>query len=309
LYSPSEEPDDDDDWLLDIRLYSRSFRADRASIILDELGLEHHHLRDHLSQRRSFFDNKERLQKLKTLVASTDTAADLDRKMLAVVVKAEQPELFTILRTLFHAWTDVEDADDIDLSTAPPCWAQIEKFDLAQPFWQCIQTTFGYHEEAPSLRNLLIRLLVTDYAVPLHGDVPQSLAHLLLPRTGHANAVRGETTIQPVTVHVLGTSHKITAPRHRFALLQMEPVSARVTPITLKVAVYERDEPVTNVETVTFDSTSGQMDERQKWVSLVLRDRPYDKTTRYRLVLRDANTGIEQSSVDVTIDRAFADDF
>ena len=35
----------------------------------------------------------------------------------------------------------------------------------------------------------------------------------------------------------------------------------------------------------------------------------HDKTTRYRLVLRDADTGIEQSSVDVIIDRAFADDF
>jgi uncharacterized protein (TIGR02687 family) len=808
LYTPTEEPDYADDWLLDIRLYSRSFRADRASIILDELGLENHHLRDHLSQRRAFFDNKERLQKLKTLVASNDTAVDLDRKMLAVVVKAEQPELFTILRTLFHAWTDVENADDIDLSTAPPCWAQIEKFNLAQPFWQCIQQAFGYREDAPSLRNLLMRLLVTDYAVHLHGDVPQSLAHLLLPSSGHANAVvclaqwrdssskgssydllsaavarllkveecvapleieqlvdvmtfldvekaivralrdrvlstaatidveairsiatrrqnghwashtvppsptvprqalaavyqalvaaadmfalrnryvdgfhfataaamyqayetelyqfdqayrhccdaadtaesqqwdvlktlreqveavyvrwyltnlalawgtfvdpagstgllhhwqidhvpnqhqfyqrhvrrrleeaenrkvfviisdafryeaaqeltqvlngtyrfeadltsqlgvvpsytalgmasllphqtltyhhqgavlvdgkpaasleqrsavlgavdgiairadallamkkdqgrafvsghrviyvyhnqvdaigdtasteaqtfqavrtaiteladtvryiintlngnyvvitadhgflftetapgtsekstlaekpsgtvtakkrylighdlpdadqtwhgttlatavaeggmefwipkganrfhftggarfihggamlqeivvpvitvrhkkdkagRGETKTRPVTVHVLGTQHKITAPRHRFALLQMEPVSERIKPITLKVAVYEGDEPVTNIETVTFDSASGNMDERKKWVPLVLRERPYEKKTRYRLVLRDADTGIEQSSVDVIIDRAFADDF
>jgi hypothetical protein len=51
------------------------------------------------------------------------------------------------------------------------------------------------------------------------------------------------------------------------------------------------------------------MDERQKWVPLVLRERPYDKKTLYRLVLRDAQTGIEQSSVDVVIDRAFADDF
>ena len=30
LYAPTEEPDYEDDWLLDIRLYSRSFRADRA---------------------------------------------------------------------------------------------------------------------------------------------------------------------------------------------------------------------------------------------------------------------------------------
>src|SRR5207245_4868416 len=89
----------------------------------------------------------------------------------------------------FHAVTEVEDVEDIYLSTSPPCWAQIKKLDLAQPFWQCIHNTFGYHEEAPSLRNLLIRLLVTDYAIHLHGDVPQSLAHLLLPQTGHANAV------------------------------------------------------------------------------------------------------------------------
>ena len=109
--------------------------------------------------------------------------------MLAVVVKADQPELFTILRTLFHTWTDVEDTDEIDLSTPPPCWDRIEKFDLAQSFWQVIHTTFGYQEDTPSLRNLLIRLLVTDYAVHVRGDVPQSLAHLLLPRSGHANAV------------------------------------------------------------------------------------------------------------------------
>ena len=89
----------------------------------------------------------------------------------------------------------------------------------------------------------------------------------------------------------------------------MEPVRERVKPITLKVAVYEGDDPVTNIETVTFDSASGNMDERKKWVPLILRERPYEKKTRYRLVLRDADTGIEQSSVDVMIDRAFADDF
>jgi 16S rRNA G527 N7-methylase RsmG len=33
LYAPTEEPDYEADWLLDIRLYSRSFQADHASII------------------------------------------------------------------------------------------------------------------------------------------------------------------------------------------------------------------------------------------------------------------------------------
>ena len=89
----------------------------------------------------------------------------------------------------------------------------------------------------------------------------------------------------------------------------MEPVSDRVKPITLKIAVYEGDEPVTNIESMTFESISDKMEDRKKWISLVLQDRQYDKKTPYRLVLRDAETGIEQQSVPVVIDRAFTDDF
>ena len=118
-----------------------------------------------------------------------------------------------------------------------------------------------------------------------------------------------DTKTRPVMVQVLGSSHRITTARHRFQLIQMEPVSERVKAVTLKVAVYEGEDPVTNIETVTFDSASGNMDERKKWVPLVLQERQYNKTTPYRLVLRDAETGVEQQSVEVVIDRAFTDDF
>lgn len=37
LYFPSPEPETEKDWLLDIKLYSRSFYADRFSIIFNEL--------------------------------------------------------------------------------------------------------------------------------------------------------------------------------------------------------------------------------------------------------------------------------
>ena len=108
---------------------------------------------------------------------------------------------------------------------------------------------------------------------------------------------------------MLGTSHKITTSRHRFEMIQMEPVTDRVKPITLKVAVYEGKEPVTNIESISFDSSSNNIEVRKKSITLVLQDRQYDKKTKYRLVLRDAETGVEQESVDVIIDRAFTDDF
>ena len=210
LYAPTEEPDYEDDWLLDIRLYSRSFRADRASILLQELGLVNLHLRTHVADRRKFFDAKDRLQKIRNLVAPDDAAADLDRKMIAVVAKADQPELFNIVRTIFHAWTQdlttdypdasdkknpgassepIRGANDIELDSPPAVWTQIEKFDLDVPFWNMVKATFGYEEESPTLKNFLLRLMVTDYAHHLKGDVSQSLRGLLLPKTGWSNAV------------------------------------------------------------------------------------------------------------------------
>ncbi|MCS6319593.1 MAG: BREX-1 system phosphatase PglZ type A, partial [Nitrospira sp.] len=187
LYSPSEEPDYENDWLLDVRLYSRPFRADRASILLNELGLKNLHLRQHLADRRKFFDNKERFHKLKSLVEPNDIASDLDRKMMATVVKAEQPEWFNIVRTLYHAYTD--NGDDIDLQTEPAAWEQIEKYDLDKPFWETAKAAFGYSEETPTLKNLLLRLFVTDYVHHLKSAPPSALVHLILPAQGRSNAV------------------------------------------------------------------------------------------------------------------------
>ena len=187
LYAPTEEPDYEEDWLLDIRLHSRSFRADRASILLQELGLVNQNLRTHIAERRKFFDAKDRLQKVKNLVVPDDAAADLDRKMIAVIAKADQPELFNLVRTIFHAW--IEAGSEIDLDNPPAVWGQIEKFDLDAPFWHMVKAQFGYEEENRTLKNFLLRLLLTDYAHHLKGEVPQSVRGLLLPRIGWSNAV------------------------------------------------------------------------------------------------------------------------
>ena len=185
LYSPAEEPNYDDDWLLDIRLYSRSFRADRASMLVDELGLSRQQMRAHLAARRKFFDSRERLVKLKGLVTAEDDEQALDRKMIAVACRADQPELFTILRTLFSGMAE----EAAGLESSPPAWEQIEKFDLDTPFWAMVKASFGYEEENPSLRNLLVRMLVSEFCHQLRGDVPAPLKHLVLPKSGTANVL------------------------------------------------------------------------------------------------------------------------
>ena len=187
LYSPTEEPDFPDDWLLDIRLYSRSFRADKASILLQELGLVNQHLRSHLADRRKFFDSKDRLQKLKNLVEPNDVAADLDRKMIAVIAKTDLPELFNLVHAVFHAWNESD--EEIELDNPPAVWGQIEKFDLDVPFWKMVKATFGYEEENPTLKNFLLQVMLTDFAHHLKEEVPQSIRGLLLPKNLWSNSV------------------------------------------------------------------------------------------------------------------------
>ncbi len=177
LYAPFAEPDVKDDWLLDIRLYSRTFHADQASIQLNELGLGNLSLRPYLAKRRKFF-NKDRMNRLKKWVKPEDTETDLDLKMLAVLTKADLPETFSILMKLFGELCLSYDNQPLLLSQS--AWDEIMKFDLTESFWEQVTLTFGYKENTPSLNDLLIRILVTDFAKSSKGAVPIALQHFVL---------------------------------------------------------------------------------------------------------------------------------
>ena len=186
IYSAKPEPEPAKDWLLDVRMRSKSFRADSTSILLEDLGLTTQGLRQHLKERAKFLRAKDRVDRLKRMVLPGDNAQDLDRKMLAALVRADQPELFAILQRLYGAMV----VDGLaDLSAQPKVWQDIAANDLTPSFWELVQAQLGYAEAQPSLRDLLLRILVTDFCRGLQSEPPRQLAHFVLPdRTLAANA-------------------------------------------------------------------------------------------------------------------------
>ena len=140
------------------------------------------------------------------------------------------------------------------------------------------------------------------------GAMPQEVVVPLVTVQYLRGSQAEQTLVRKVGVQVLGTTHKVTTPVYRFFLLQTEAVSDRRTPLTVRVAVYEGAQPVTSVETVVFDTESKSMDELKRDVMLRLGSGPFDKSTPYRLVLRDVDTDAEVQSVPVVIDRSFDDD-
>lgn len=183
LYDKGHVPDPEQDWLLDIRLYADPFAADRSTMILQELGLLEQSLRDHIAARGKFFASKERLGRAARFIETGDGPEAIDRALMATLLRTDQTDIFSIVRHLLHT------LDPIDLETSPAAWQEIEKYDLADSFWTQMGDVFGFTDNEPNLKSLLMRLLVTDFSRGLDEDCPKALSHLVLPPKGAANAV------------------------------------------------------------------------------------------------------------------------
>ncbi|MGI9283098.1 MAG: BREX-1 system phosphatase PglZ type A [Endozoicomonas sp.] len=183
IYEPYPKPSPEDDWLLSVRFYAAPFAADRSTQILQQLGLESMTLRDHVSLRKKFFASKARLAALQKRVKPSDDALKLDRKMLATLAKCETNDLATLLITLFQ-----ELATEGSLDAQSKSLAEFARFGLEQSFWQQVESGFGYVSEQPSLKNLLLAMLVTDLYYST-GQLPSGIQGLRLPEVAESNVV------------------------------------------------------------------------------------------------------------------------
>lgn len=186
VYSQGEALLAEEDWLLDIRLYSSQFYADIASFWLQELGLSSLSLRDHLKAREVFLGSQERRKRLKRLINTQDDEAALDLKMMTVLVGSSVATPFDILRGLCR--DNLKD-DRFELTTEPELIATFDKMDLLNRFWSLMQNEFGYTSDTPTVAGLLRKLFISELIYQADGAPLDSLAHHQLPLQGKRNAV------------------------------------------------------------------------------------------------------------------------
>ena len=184
IYEQGPPSDPAHDMLLDIRKWAAPFSADKSTLILRELGLvDDLSLKSHIAERSRFFASRERVEKLTRLIAPNDGPYQIDLKIMAVLARSPQPLISQILRIM------LAELDPLDLAAENKTLAEFERYGVDGAFWDFIAQEFRYTDEAPSLRNLLLRLFANDFARHVTGKAPVSLSHLLLPNGGGANAV------------------------------------------------------------------------------------------------------------------------
>lgn len=177
IYCPFAEPAIEDDWFIDIKLYSRTFSADSGSIILNELNLANHNLLPYIKNRKKFMSNQNLVNKLKRWTVPDDREEGIDLKMMAVIAGAEYPDMFTLLMQLFSSFCIDSNFKSDQTSKM---WEEYDNLELIKPFWKLVNVTFGYDAENPSISDLLRRLLVTDIASKLEGNMHASLNHFVV---------------------------------------------------------------------------------------------------------------------------------
>ena len=153
VYSPLSYDRPDDNWLLDIVLYSEEFRADLISIWMDEMGLASNPaMRKQMKNYRAYFNAKDRRLKISTQNKIPATPAQLHMAVMAAIcgLKDAQPNL--ILRSVFRAGL---------VLNSNAVYQDFVKYYADGAFWAMVRQGCGFAEEEPDLGRLAIHLLLT----------------------------------------------------------------------------------------------------------------------------------------------------
>jgi uncharacterized protein (TIGR02687 family) len=150
IYVPTARPADADNWLLDLLLQGYEYKADKASLALQEVGLPHEFL--HLAEAHGkYFASTKRVQSLKELIDNDDQSRDIRLKMMAVLADTAV-EVDAMLLSFLR--TDPEE----DLLATDPVAECLGVYALTDAFWQEVERLFGYSAIKPSLRDFAVTL-------------------------------------------------------------------------------------------------------------------------------------------------------
>ena len=158
LYREGSQPADLDNWLLDVQLAHGEFRTDEVAFWLSELelGLE---FSDIVQSHAEFFQAIKRKDALKKLLRSDDTPGQIRLKILAVSVGCE-PRMDTVVEGLLQELSDGKE-EKIKL---------IARCNLDEFLWEQMSRCYGYKSSEPGIRDFVIELFKSCYAMGTDGQ-------------------------------------------------------------------------------------------------------------------------------------------
>lgn len=132
IYIPAEKPADNENWLLDVLMYSQEYYADTVALTMRRLGLTNTDLRRIVERYAKFFDSEARNKKLTSYVEVNDSMSGdvLKLAMLCVLVKAQSRSIESVLTELVF--------------DSGSKYADLKKFGFEEYLWDEISRYYNY---------------------------------------------------------------------------------------------------------------------------------------------------------------------
>ena len=163
VYDPRPFMRDDDNWLINVQLYSEEFRADLNSIWMDEMGLPATPIiRNQVKHYRKFFKARDRRDTVRKLSGSISTAAQMHLAVMAALAGCNDIQPNKIIKAVISAGLDM-DTNSI--------YQSFLTYGADKPFWVMVSQATGYSEGDDSdLGRLVIHMLLTAATRTMHQD-------------------------------------------------------------------------------------------------------------------------------------------
>ena len=178
VYSPLRYEKPEDNWLLNIELYSEEFRADLNSIWMDEMGLPNNPtIRCMVKGYWKFFDHDKRRESVSVLAKNISTASQLHLAVMASICGEPELQPAGIIRAVL--------CNSLDL-VENTFYQDFVKYGADTAFWVMVSQATGYSEgDDISLGRLASHILLTAATRTLRPEYLAGLdSYLSTPHTG-----------------------------------------------------------------------------------------------------------------------------
>ena len=153
VYCPLAYERPEDNWLLDIELYSEEFRADLVSIWMDELGIPSTPaMRKQVKEYRKYFNAKNRRDKIASQSKAPTVPAQLHMAVMGALGGLKDVTPAAIMKEVLKAGLDIN---------TNYLYREFVNYGADKAFWSMVKQGSGYDSEQHDIAMLATHMLLT----------------------------------------------------------------------------------------------------------------------------------------------------
>ena len=153
VYCPLSYEKPEDNWLLDIELYSEEFRADLVSIWMDELGIPSTPaMRKQVKEYRKYFNAKNRRDKIASQSKAPTFPAQLHMAVMGAISGLKDVTPAAIMKEVLKAGLDIN---------TNYLYREFVNYGADKAFWRMVKQGSGYDSDQQDIAMLATHMLLT----------------------------------------------------------------------------------------------------------------------------------------------------